>query len=119
MTKPELGTKRRCHSCEAKFFDLNKNPIVCPNCSAVFAPPQPDPARPRRVPDRRPGAAEKMTTLNPPNELVSLERANADAETEVPSAEAKEAEGGLLLEDQDENYDAADVIDADIEKDDI
>jgi Protein of unknown function (FYDLN_acid) len=28
MTKPELGTKRRCNSCATKFFDLNKAPIV-------------------------------------------------------------------------------------------
>jgi uncharacterized protein (TIGR02300 family) len=34
VTKPELGTKRRCNSCTTKFFDLNKDPIVCPKCMA-------------------------------------------------------------------------------------
>lgn len=32
MTKPNLGKKQTCKSCEARFFDLNKNPAVCPKC---------------------------------------------------------------------------------------
>ena len=36
MAKPELGTKRLCASCGAKFYDLNKDPIVCPKCETVF-----------------------------------------------------------------------------------
>ncbi|HLN40689.1 MAG TPA: TIGR02300 family protein, partial [Xanthobacteraceae bacterium] len=32
MAKPELGTKRLCASCSAKFYDLNKDPIHCPKC---------------------------------------------------------------------------------------
>ena len=34
MTKPNLGKKRTCLSCEARFFDLNKNPAICPKCGA-------------------------------------------------------------------------------------
>ena len=36
MAKPELGTKRLCASCSAKFYDLNKDPIHCPKCGAVY-----------------------------------------------------------------------------------
>ncbi|MGA3064494.1 MAG: TIGR02300 family protein [Methylocystis sp.] len=36
MSKPELGVKRRCLSCAAPFFDLNRTPIVCPKCGALF-----------------------------------------------------------------------------------
>ena len=36
MTKAELGVKRRCLSCNKPFFDLNRMPIVCPSCEAVF-----------------------------------------------------------------------------------
>ena len=35
MAKPELGTKRLCASCGAKFYDLNKDPIHCPKCGTV------------------------------------------------------------------------------------
>ena len=48
MTKPELGTKRLCAGCDAKFYDLLKSPIVCPRCEAVFVVPKPAPSRPRR-----------------------------------------------------------------------
>ncbi len=36
MAKPELGAKHQCQNCGAKFFDLNKDPIVCPKCGTVF-----------------------------------------------------------------------------------
>ena len=29
MAKAEWGTKRRCLSCSAAFYDLNKSPILC------------------------------------------------------------------------------------------
>ena len=38
MVDPKLGTKRSCEACEAKFYDLNKNPAVCPKCSHSFDP---------------------------------------------------------------------------------
>ena len=59
MAKPELGTKRLCPGCGAKFYDLSKDPIVCPKCDTVFvAAPvvsrsRPD-AAPRAVPPPRP-----------------------------------------------------------------
>lgn len=36
MAKPDLGTKRSCLSCGAKFYDLNRDPILCPKCGAPF-----------------------------------------------------------------------------------
>ena len=36
MAKPELGTKRLCGSCGAKFYDLSKDPIICPKCGTTF-----------------------------------------------------------------------------------
>jgi uncharacterized protein (TIGR02300 family) len=38
MAKAEWGTKRRCLSCGAAFYDLNKSPIICPRCSTEFNP---------------------------------------------------------------------------------
>lgn len=37
MAKPELGLKRLCPNCGAKYYDLNRDPIVCPKCNAAFA----------------------------------------------------------------------------------
>ena len=36
VAKVELGTKRQCQNCGAKFFDLNKDPIICPKCGTIF-----------------------------------------------------------------------------------
>lgn len=38
MTKPNWGLKRTCQSCGARFYDLNKEEIVCPKCEAEFDP---------------------------------------------------------------------------------
>jgi uncharacterized protein (TIGR02300 family) len=37
VAKPELGTKRLCPNCGAKYYDLNRDPIICPKCNAAFA----------------------------------------------------------------------------------
>lgn len=41
MVKPELGTKRICVSCGARFYDLGKTPAVCPKCETEQPAEQP------------------------------------------------------------------------------
>jgi len=36
--KLDLGTKRICHSCGARFYDLNRDPIACPKCGTTHDP---------------------------------------------------------------------------------
>lgn len=60
MAKPEWGLKRTCLSCGARFYDMCKDPIVCPSCEAVFDPEAvlrprrsraaPEPVKPKPVP---------------------------------------------------------------------
>ena len=38
VAKPEWGSKRICQSCGSKFYDFDKEPIVCPSCGATFDP---------------------------------------------------------------------------------
>ncbi|HSK40796.1 MAG TPA: TIGR02300 family protein [Arenibaculum sp.] len=38
MAKPEWGTKRICPNCGARYYDLRKDPPVCPSCSTAFDP---------------------------------------------------------------------------------
>ncbi len=36
MAKPEWGMKRKCLDCGAFFYDMNKNPIICPKCGHQY-----------------------------------------------------------------------------------
>lgn len=43
VLRPELGTKRVCVGCAARFYDLARSPPTCPKCSAVQPPDVPRP----------------------------------------------------------------------------
>lgn len=36
MATVKLGTKRICSKCSAKFYDLEKEEIICPKCDTVY-----------------------------------------------------------------------------------
>jgi len=36
MPKAEWGVKRACPKCSVRFYDLQKDPMTCPSCGAVF-----------------------------------------------------------------------------------
>jgi hypothetical protein len=45
-SKAMRGTKRVCAACEARFYDLAREVIVCPSCGAPYTPPSPPVAEP-------------------------------------------------------------------------
>ena len=77
MAKPELGTKHQCQNCGAKFFDLNKDPIVCPKCGTVFQVAAAARARPAAKAEE-----EEDTEVATPAgvEVVSLDEVEAGEE---------------------------------------
>lgn len=91
MAKPELGVKRRCQSCSAAFYDLNREPIVCPKCGTEFVMEQPKPVRKKREPEPAAPAV---------GEEIEVEEA---IDTDVDD---------FLEEDLDEDTDVGEVIDA-------
>jgi len=38
VAKPEWGAKRICHNCGARYYDLQRDPIICPKCGTEFDP---------------------------------------------------------------------------------
>jgi uncharacterized protein (TIGR02300 family) len=99
MAKPELGTKRVCVACGARFYDLQKAPAICPKCGTEQPIEQPRPRRPggNVIEEKRP---KKVATPN-------LE------EVEIEGAEEVEEED--VLEDTSDLEDDADAIGGDIE----
>ena len=57
MLKPDLGTKRVCVACGARFYDLTKVPAVCPKCGTEQPIEQP---RPRRTEIGRASCRERV-----------------------------------------------------------
>jgi uncharacterized protein (TIGR02300 family) len=91
MAKPELGLKRTCVSCGAKFYDMGKQPAVCPKCGTEQPAEQPRPRRSANiVPD------EKLKKRAVP-------ATEADGEdVELEDVEADAVEDADELEDEDE-----------------
>ena len=125
MAKPELGTKRLCGNCAAKFYDLNKDPIVCPKChtvltlAAVTSRSRPEPARAQAE------AEEAVAPETQEAEFVSLEEADAEIEgsKKVPEGEVvdgadeeieiedEQLDDAAFIEEQEEgDEDVADII---------
>jgi uncharacterized protein (TIGR02300 family) len=109
VVKLELGTKRLCSGCSARFYDLNKDPIVCPKCHTVLELVA---ASARARPDTtttahaiKPAAEEEVVAPEVADaEFVSLEEADAEAQGKMTAdgdviGGAEEAEEEVELQD--------------------
>lgn len=125
MAKPEWGTKRICLSCGARFYDLNREPIVCPACGTPHDPMAH--ARPRRS-----RAAPKLAAVAEAAATVTAVEVEDDEEVTVEpeDEEAAPAKDDADEDEEDEDTDSAiedvseladddmtDVIDTEIDED--
>lgn len=75
--RPERGTKRTCQSCEARFYDLARTPILCPKCGAEFV----EIVRPVPAPYQR--GRRALFAKDRPEEPVVEEARSEDEEQEA------------------------------------
>lgn len=122
-TKQARGTKRSCQSneCGQRFYDLNRDPIVCPICGTVYelaSSPVALAAAEEKSP-RRPRKPE-------PVKAVPSEAADSEAETDDPLAEIETEDGDeiaaaadetFLEEEEEEGGDVAGIIGTPVEGD--
>lgn len=101
MVKPELGSKRVCVSCSTKFYDLARQPAVCPKCGTEQPAEQP---RLRRV---APVVAPEPQRAKPQSQPE-----DGDVEVEV---EGEEDEEGVLEDTSDLEGDDA-IADVEVEQ---
>ena len=88
MAKPDLGGKRQCQNCGTKFFDLNKDPIVCPKCGAAVQL-----AATARMQPRAAAVVDDDAEVGPAAvELVSLEDAEPGDDKVVATGDDIEIE---------------------------
>jgi uncharacterized protein (TIGR02300 family) len=109
VAKPELGTKRLCPNCGAKYYDLNRDPIICPKCNALFATGLVQVA-PVRVED------EEVETEDEGVEFVSLEDAEEpdtdDGAADIavgPEDVGVDTDDAALIDDSDDD-EVSDVV---------
>jgi uncharacterized protein (TIGR02300 family) len=118
VAKPELGAKRQCQSCGVKFFDLNKDPVVCPKCGAIFHVVTSRIASRNVDPDE--GAEGEKDA-----EIVSLDEVEAsenkteaiDVDEDVEIDDAVEEDDTFLENEEEEDDDVSGLIDGDIDTD--
>lgn len=111
MARPDLGTKRLCPNCGAKYYDLNRDPIICPKCNASFVTGM-IAATAREVEDD-----DDELETDEGIELVPLEDADetdSDETTELPDDDGDEvpveSDDDALIDDDDDDDEVSDVV---------
>jgi uncharacterized protein (TIGR02300 family) len=116
LVSAELGTKRTCPSCAARFYDLLRNPIVCPKCGVTFVAEALLPSK-----GEQPAAVHKVREPVPvveePEagdvELVSLEDVDEGGDDEGEDVEIGGGEIGgdeVFLEEEEEEGNVSGII---------
>jgi uncharacterized protein (TIGR02300 family) len=119
-TNKDRGTKRTCQNgeCGARFYDLNRSPVVCPICgtkyaiahspSAAAAVAQEERAqRKAKKPEFEPAAAE----AEPDAEEALVDAATDDADEAAPEA----ADETFLEEEEEDGGDVTNIIGGPVE----
>jgi uncharacterized protein (TIGR02300 family) len=114
VAKPELGIKRNCTGCGARFYDLARDPIICPKCETKFDPAAqtrsgrtkapaaaPAPKKPKPVPV----AAEADADAVGGDDAATLEEVDDDSEDEAAIEDASE-----LGEDKDDMFEVIEKV---------
>jgi uncharacterized protein (TIGR02300 family) len=119
VAKIDLGTKRLCPNCGARYYDLNKAPPVCPKCGTVFVVTTPK-SRPQEPQPKAKVEEPVVVQPDPVAETISLEEADeelagsksakADEEDEDVEVEAEDDDNAFLEEDEDEGDDVTAII---------
>ena len=82
VAKPEWGSKRICPSCGARYYDLLREPVICPKCATPF--------------DAEAFLKSRRTRPAPPVEKelepVGADEIDAEVETEEEAEAAEEEE---------------------------
>ena len=100
MARPEWGTKRICPSCGARYYDLMREPVMCPKCDTPFDPEaflksrRARPAAPVEKELEPVGADELDTELE--TEEAEIAEEEDEEEEAVPLEEAEEEDEELL-----------------------
>lgn len=113
LAKPELGIKRTCPECAARFYDLCKMPCECPKCEHSFEPEILLKSKKRVVEADKPKAAPVVVKSEEEEEEESgVEEVSAEGMSKMP---AEVDEDGLAVTPGGEEEETLSEVDAEIE----
>jgi uncharacterized protein (TIGR02300 family) len=92
VAKPEWGSKRICPSCGTRYYDLLRDPVICPKCATPYDPEA-------FLRSRR---ARPAPTVEKEVEPVGAEELDTDLETEEAETVEEEEEEAVPLEETEE-----------------
>jgi uncharacterized protein (TIGR02300 family) len=120
VAKAEWGSKRICLSCGAKFYDLNRTPIHCPACEAVFDPTANSKPRRARAPAKAVAATPAVAVAAAVAEVDDDDDALVEDPAVVVADDADDDDSESAIEDVSElgDDDMSDVIDTEIDEED-
>jgi len=111
-TKQARGTKRTCQSCDERFYDLDRDPIICPHCGSPYVNASSPAALAALQAEQRDLAAKKAkkpVSNDDDGELPAVEgeEALADVETDDSGNDDDET---FLEEEEEEGGDVSNII---------
>ncbi len=113
-TKQSRGTKRTCQSCEERFYDLDRTPIICPFCNAKYVIASSPAALAALQAEQREQALKKakkpVVVDDADGELPATEGEEALADVETDDAAAAEGDETFLEEEEEEGGDVSNII---------
>ena len=116
MAKPELGLKRQCLHYGTRFYDLNKDPIVCPKCGEIL-----EIAASLRAPIQSDNDDQDVAVGGP--EIVSLDEVAAaengvdPLKDDIDVDDDVDGDDTFLEEEEEGADDVSDLIDSDLKDD--
>ncbi|MBC7831756.1 MAG: TIGR02300 family protein [Hyphomicrobium sp.] len=104
-TNKDRGTKRTCQNgeCGARFYDLNRSPIVCPICGSKYAIAHSPSAAAAVAQEERAQRKLKKAEFEPAPAEAETEEVIADVETEETDDTAAGAADETFLEEEEED----------------
>lgn len=114
------GLKRICMSCGARFYDLNKKPIICPSCNIEFTGEIKVKARRGRIAAEEDSPIEKDAVSE---DVVEAETEEIEGDEETVSLEdieeeaAEDDEDAIVIEDDIDIEEDLDDLDDEIDED--
>jgi uncharacterized protein (TIGR02300 family) len=107
-TKTERGTKRTCQNgeCGSRFYDLNRDPIVCPICQTAYKPD----LAPSEAVTAAPAPAPKRPVAEPAEALVESDEDALPAIEGEDAAVAGEEDETFLEAEEEDGSDMTNII---------